>query len=58
MLELTMVLSAVLRRYEFAPIDPLSAATNFFTDIDEICSVTTGFRNPDRDCLVYVSRSD
>ncbi|KAJ2771102.1 hypothetical protein IWQ57_002361 [Coemansia nantahalensis] len=58
MLELTMVLSAVLRRYEFAPIDPPPAAADYFTDVDEICSITTGFRNPDRDCLVYVSRSD
>ncbi|KAJ2714704.1 hypothetical protein H4R19_001584 [Coemansia spiralis] len=61
MLELVLGLATILRRYEFAPVGPLpapAASADFFTEVDEVCHVTTTLRDPDRDCRVFISHSD
>ncbi|KAJ2083393.1 hypothetical protein H4R24_000870 [Coemansia sp. RSA 988] len=65
MLELVMTLATVLCRYDFALTAPVSQYSgagdgeleNYFTEVDEICHITTAFRYPERDCNFYMSHS-
>ncbi|PIA18530.1 cytochrome P450 [Coemansia reversa NRRL 1564] len=65
MMELVMTLATVLCRYDFALPTPVSQFSqtgnedneNYFTEVEEICHITTAFRYPERDCNFYLSHS-
>ncbi|KAJ2638088.1 hypothetical protein GGF40_001900 [Coemansia sp. RSA 1286] len=59
MMEMVLTLATVLRDYDFALINPEEEAMKkpYYQQVDEVCHITTGFANPDRDCNVYVSRA-
>ncbi|KAJ2362915.1 hypothetical protein H4S01_004560 [Coemansia sp. RSA 2610] len=55
-MELTMALSTVLLKYELAPVDEPKHA-DYFDEVDEVCHITTTFRQPERDCNFLISHS-
>ncbi|KAJ1645611.1 hypothetical protein LPJ64_002816 [Coemansia asiatica] len=59
MLEMVLTLATVLRDYDFALIDPSEETREkpYFEQVDEVCHITTGFANPDKDCNVFISRA-
>ncbi|KAJ1806736.1 hypothetical protein LPJ75_004980 [Coemansia sp. RSA 2598] len=59
MMEMVLALATVLRDYDFALISPAEEAKQkpYFEQVDEVCHITTGFANPDRDCNVFISRA-
>ncbi|KAJ2345770.1 hypothetical protein GGF43_005138 [Coemansia sp. RSA 2618] len=61
MMEMTMTLSTILLKYDFALIsDSTDQASDkdYYTEVDELCHITTSFRNPERDCNYIISHSN
>ncbi|KAJ2450925.1 hypothetical protein EV183_003957 [Coemansia sp. RSA 2336] len=56
MMELTMTLSTVLLKYDFALADG-AVSSGYFDEVDESCHITTTFSQPDRDCNFIISHA-
>ncbi|KAJ2784239.1 hypothetical protein H4R18_001227 [Coemansia javaensis] len=59
MVEITMALSTLLHKYDFGLVAPPAADDDYYSQLEEVCHITTGFANSERDFTFYVSaRSD